>query len=87
MAVQPIYDSELDSIVFAAENYEGCSGYAQHISIPRAEVLQFLLEKSCEFGDDFSVFDGRAPGDKEAEPTQMTFLSPPDRDCIPEGDE
>lgn len=88
--IDMIYDSETDQVVFFAEEYRGDADIKCNISIDRETFLQRLIEISSEWGESFDIFPGRFAGESDPEPTELTFLQPPTRDCIHddgEGDE
>lgn len=75
------YDDDEDMIVFWHVS-SGDGDYNEiHIAISRTRVLQELLELSNDYGEDFTIFLGSLPGE-EREATELTFLSPPTKDCI-----
>lgn len=79
------YDSDLDYFNFLGVDSDGLVNVT--MSISREELLQRLLEWSAEYGDGFTNFDGKLPGEADYEPTEMTFLSPPTCDCIGDDEE
>lgn len=81
------YDPDTDKILIGYEQDESGDHIIAEIGIDREELLQALLEAACVYDDMFTVFNGKAPGDRKPEPTELTFLSPPTRDCILDDEE
>lgn len=81
------YDSDLDQVVFYVEEWRGNAQTTCYISIDREDFLQRLIEISSEWGESFDIFQGRFAGELDPEPTELTFLQPPTRDCIEDDEE
>lgn len=73
------YDEEEDKIVFFHDKSDLDSHTNVKIAIDREYVLLKLLDMASDYGNDFTIF-------MDDEETELTFLTPPTRDCVFEED-